>query len=195
MEGCLSWKGQGTGRVWGLLLLRRRKVWQRGARLISDSIPWPSAMLEGRRLSKLGVKVSLETRKGWGEYVLRFFFFSHCPTLIWLAINQTNFPKSNSFAHDRNQFVIPPCPYPNPWIFSYIFFPLSRWGGEWKSGFSVKVSWPPGMVNLQQSCCFGNVKHLIPAYTQFLTPLFPYLKLELWREEYESILWNCFVLC
>lgn len=34
-----------------------------------------------------------------------------------------------------NQWVIFPCPCLNPWTFHYIFSPLSRWRGEWQSGF------------------------------------------------------------
>jgi len=42
--------------------------------LTATPIPHPPAVLEGRRYRKLGVKLSLGRRQGWGEGALRFGF-------------------------------------------------------------------------------------------------------------------------
>lgn len=50
---------------------------------------------------KFWSEFSLGRREGWLESVSRFGFVSHYPALIWLVINQTNFPKWTLFCPRR----------------------------------------------------------------------------------------------
>lgn len=86
------------GSVWAVLPQGKKKQQKLTVWVIDLSLHFSSHCTPRREeVEKISCEVKPGKEVGVGEYVLRFAFISHYPTLIWLAINQTNFYESHLF--------------------------------------------------------------------------------------------------
>lgn len=106
-----------------------------------------------------------------GGFMIWVLFSLH-PTLIWLVINYSNFPKWSLFSHDSNWWVISLCPHLDPQNFSCNFSLLSLWGGKWWNSFGGHLPSTQGQPTThvsdpEKSFCCSVLPYLMKLSREF----------------------------